>query len=216
MSALWLYAICRGSGHAPSFSGPSGEALRLVEAAGLAAVVGKAVALGASMPVLKRYDAVQRALAREFDATLPARFATHIEDEAEAAFILAARAASLHPALRRVRGRAQMTLRTVCASGSMPPPPAAPRAGSGTAYLQARATAHERDRAMTSLEPVMAAVGRWVSAERFERRGAVASLFQLVPVADTDAYAAAARVAAEKARVRVLVTGPYPAYAFAP
>jgi len=216
MSALWLYAICRGAGHAPSFSGPAGEDLRLVEAAGLAAVVGKAVALGASMPVLKRYDAVQRALTREFDATLPARFATHIQDEAEAAFILEARAASLLAALRRVRGRAQMTLRTVCGAGPIPPLQGASRATSGAAYLRVRAAAVEGDRAMENFEPVVAAVRRWVSAERFERRGAVASLFHLVPVGDTEAYAAAARLAAGEARVSVLVTGPYPAYAFAP
>jgi gas vesicle protein GvpL/GvpF len=214
LSAVWLYAICRCTGHAPSFSGPAGEHLRLVEAAGLAAVVGKAIARGASLPALKRYDALQRALARQCDAMLPARFGTHIQDETEAAFILEARAASLRLALRRVRGCSQMTLRTVC--GTDPLPPAASRASSGASYLRARASAAQRDRAMACFEPVAAAVGRWVSAERFERRGAVASLFQLVPVDATEAYAAAARQAAEEARVSVLVTGPYPAYAFAP
>ena len=48
-----------------------------------------------------------------------------------------------------------------------------------------------------------------------EKRQGVASIYHLVPRGSTDRYREAIQRAAADARVRIVVTGPWPAYAFA-
>ena len=61
---------------------------------------------------------------------------------------------------------------------------------------------------------LLAAVARWVRAERVERSGDIASVYHLIPRGAVDAYVRAALGAAQAEGVRVVVTGPFPAYAF--
>jgi len=215
--ALLVYAICSPPRQRVRLAGIAGEPLALVRAAGLAAVAGElARAPRVSVAALRRYDAVLRALGLEVPAVLPARFGTCMGSVEEIAFVLQAREASLRPALRVVRGRVQMTLRSVRAGVEQDARAAgdAVDRGSGQAYLRSLAAQASRSRELPALAPVVAAVGRWVRAERVERSGQVASVYHLVPRAAADAYARAARRAAEGGDLPVVVTGPFPAYAF--
>jgi len=67
---------------------------------------------------LRRYDAVMRLLAARFPSLLPARFSTSFDDTDELSFVLRSRQDSLRRALAHVRGRVQMTVRIVEASGA--------------------------------------------------------------------------------------------------
>ena len=129
---------------------------------------------------------------------------------------LRARDASLRAALREVRGRVQMTLRSVDPdSASVAPPGGRPTdRGSGLAYLRSRAAEAARSREVRALGPVLSAVTRWVRAERVARSGTVASVYHLIPRGSVQAYANAAQRAAEAAGVPMMLTGPFPAYAF--
>jgi hypothetical protein len=85
------------------------------------------------------------------------------------------------------------------------------RPASGRAYLKARAAAQ----AVPELEPLRAAVRRWVKSERVERHGGIASVYHLVPRGSVAAYRRAMTAAAHAAGVRMVVTGPFAPYAFA-
>ncbi len=213
---LLVYAICSPPRQRLRLDGIAGEPLAIVRAAGLAAVAGElARAPRVSVAALRRYDAVLRELAMELPAVLPARFGTCMGSAEEIAFVLKAREASLRTALRAVRGRVQMTLRSVRADAG---PDALPAAevdrGSGRAYLRSLAAQASRSRDVPTLAPVIAAVGRWVRAERVERSGQVASVYHLIPRSAVESYARAAHRAAEDSGIPVVVTGPFPAYAF--
>ena len=86
---------------------------------------------------------------------------------------------------------------------------------SGTAYLQGRAEAVARANEIPGFEPVRDAVRRWVRDERVERRGAIASVYHLIPRTAADGYRRAIGRAAAGGGLRVVVSGPWPAYAFA-
>jgi hypothetical protein len=67
-------------------------------------------------------------------------------------------------------------------------------------------------------EPLRAAVKKWVRAERSERqdRGRLAgSLYHLVPRGAAPAYRASLQRAASAADVTLVISGPWPPYAFA-
>jgi hypothetical protein len=80
----------------------------------------------------------------------------------------------------------------------------------GTAYLKARAA--ERD--VPEFAPVRAVVRRWVRDERVEKRGRLASVYHLVPRGAAPAYRRALEAAAAAAGLRIVVSGPWPPYAF--
>jgi hypothetical protein len=85
---------------------------------------------------------------------------------------------------------------------------------SGTEYLKARAAAAASAHEIAGFAPVRAAVRRWVRDERVERRGTVASVYHLIPRAQTVKYRRALEYAAREAGLRVMVSGPWPPYAF--
>ena len=67
-------------------------------------------------------------------------------------------------------------------------------------------------------EPLRTAVARWVRAERVERhdRGRLAgSLYHLIPRGSAAAYRRAVERAALDERLTIVVSGPWPPYAFA-
>jgi hypothetical protein len=175
--------------------------LRLVTAGRLAAVVASGRRRVATPRNLVAYDRTIRRLADRAPAILPARFNTIVNDEEEIATVLRERRARLSSALRQVRGRVQMTVRVpvgrVAAAGRP----------TGTAYLHARR--------IPELDPLRRAVARWVREERLEPRAGLASLYHLVPIGAIDAYREALVTAADAAGLRLVVSGPYPPYAFA-
>jgi len=211
--ALLVYAVCRPPGKRMQLAGIAGEPLEIVRAADLAAVTGeRRRAPRPTVAAMRRYDAVQRALADQLPAVLPARFGTCMGSVEELAFVLRARDASLRAALREVRGRVQMTLRSADAETARGAP--ATDRGSGLAYLRSRAAGAARSREVPALAPVLSAVTRWVRAERVVRYGQVASVYHLIPRGSVQAYANAAQQAADATGVRMVLTGPFPAYAF--
>ena len=91
------------------------------------------------------------------------------------------------------------------------PDRARPTYTSGAEYLRSRA----REQAVPELDPIRPAIRKWIRDERVERRGGVASVYHLVPRQSAAAYRAALSRAGKEHGTRVLVTGPWPAYAFA-
>ena len=69
-----------------------------------------------------------------------------------------------------------------------------------------------------AVEPLRAALGPFVRAERLDRHDGplVASVYHLVPRGESAAYLAALEAAAPKSALRVSASGPWPPYAFGP
>jgi hypothetical protein len=180
---------------------------------------------------LKRYDAAVRRLMETHGSVLPARYGTCAATLEELAATTLERREALRRALRLVRHRVQMTVRvfgpgsdrgrTGVRPGSDPgPTPVRPRseyeygATQGRQFLQRRAAELQ----IPGAEPLRAAVKKWVRAERTERhdRGRLAgSMYHLVPRGAAPAYRSALQRAAIAADVTIVVSGPWPPYAFA-
>jgi Gas vesicle synthesis protein GvpL/GvpF len=185
--------------------------------------VGKIFAVGerrARAPELSESElrfqhAVVVHIAGRVPAVLPAQFGALVDDKALDS-ILRQRESTIREAMTLVRGRVQMTLRTVArvrqsteenvgsASGRTGPV-------SGKQYLERR-----RGEASTQLparvEKLVARAARCVAAERREatRAGTIA-VYHLVEKSDVDAY----REALDDLR-GVTVSGPWPPFAFVP
>jgi hypothetical protein len=213
---LWVYALTAGAERV-SARGLAGERLRVYRQGPIAAVAGHLSRVPEASPeVLRLYDGAMRRLAESLPAVLPVRFGTRFEDPAELAYVLRSRGPSLARLLTHVRNRVQMTVRLIAEPEAVEPSRAiAPHDRSGAAYLRARAEAAARDRDITGFDAVRGAVQRWLRDERVERHGAVVSVYHLIPRTSADRYRRAiARAAASSGR-HVVVSGPWPAYAFA-
>jgi hypothetical protein len=216
-----VYALIASSSRVVG-SGINGERLRAVTTGGIVALVGELRrAPKPTMTNLRRYATVIEKAAAQTPAILPVRFGTGMADLDEVTFILQSRQDALRRRLRAVRGRSQMTIRVVL-GGSGSDPGDNPLLGSdpgdqsaqGTQYLQQRAITAARAREIPGFAPIRAAVKRWVKDERVEKRAGVATVNHLIPRSSVGAYRSAVERAAERAGLRVLVTGPFPPYAF--
>jgi hypothetical protein len=165
-----------------------------------------------SPSTLRRYDRVMRELATRFPAMLPARFGTCVSED-ELRFILSSRRIALRRALSGVRGRVQMTVRVVTGTRTPERTPATSGA-TGRDYLMARAREAATARAVPGFEPVRSAVARWVRDERVEHRAGVSSVYHLIPRASIASYRKALQASAAAAGIRLVVSGPWPPYAF--
>lgn len=199
---IGLYAIVSAAPEPPVGT------LRAVRAGSLVALVGAPP--GPPTPdSLRAYDAAVRQIASAVDACLPARYGAHAADEAALVRELRDREDAFASALGLVRGREQMTLRIHGDAPSKPPPGAG---GPGTRYLAQRRHAQT----LPELDPLREALRPFVHAERLDRaHGLFASLYHLI---DRGASAAYARAAGD-ARLdglRVVVSGPWPAWCFTP
>ena len=226
---LWVYAIVAPPVPRIAATGLVGERLRAIRMGRIAAIAGEVPRPPKpTVKNLRRYAAVIDAIAQRASAIIPARFGTSMIDVDELTFVLRSRQDTLRRRLRAVRGRVQMTLRLVLESESGD---AALRSQSqvtsrsrvrvpyaatqGTQYLHERAAVAARAREIPGFEPIRDAVKRWVKDERVEKRAGVATVNHLIPRASAVAYRGAAERAAQRADVRLNVTGPYPPYAFA-
>lgn len=188
--------------------------------------MGKVAVPPAVDPVsLRAHDAVVRRMAATVDAVLPARFGTLVADEEELDRLLAFRATELTEAIELVAGREQMTLRVFRVgrtAGKAAPARVRARAGTGagTAYLAARMAADRRARSAPEIAWLRPVLRDLVAAERIERHRAgslVASVYHLIARGQSSAYLAAVEEASRRRRaVRVVPSGPWPPYAFAP
>lgn len=229
--SVCIYAIVgRGIGRLPS-TGIAGERLRRLRVGAVEAIVGNVNKIPRpSGSNLRRYDQVLTSLWRRTPALLPVRFGTVLHDQSELELILDVRQDTLRQQLKVVRNRAQMTVRILRGSGigdqgpveathrfanSDPRPPIPGPRSRGRSYLRARAGDAQRAREVAEFVPLQQAVRRWVRAERVEKRGNLATIYHLVPRSAVDRYRRAIEDAAAQAGVRLLLSGPWPAYAFA-
>jgi hypothetical protein len=137
--------------------------------------------------------------------------------------VVGERREALTAALALVAGREQMTLRVFGESpGAAPAPRRASRARgagrAGTRYLRERRAAAERARAVPEIDWLRPALSRFVRAERTERHARpplLASVHHLIPRGRAGAYLAAVdRALRSSPVVRVIASGPWPAWAF--
>jgi len=209
---LCVYAIASDN-RVPSISG---IALRAIGTGRVWAIVAPARRAPDPTPTrLRRYHRIVTAIADHSAATLPARFGTII-DEAELMVVLRSRKPALTSALRHVRGHVQMTMRVLDIGGA-PALASTQRQGaapqSGRDYLHQRAAA-TNSRQIPGFAPVRDALGRWVRDEHVDRTQDVASVYHLVRRSAVNAYLRAAGGAISESGLRVVVSGPFPPYAF--
>lgn len=215
--SLLVYALAGRGARRPDVPGIVGERLQTIALGALDAVVGEVAA--APRPTgrnLRRYDRLLTALWRRYPALLPARFGTVLRDRTELELTVRARQRTLCRQLTIVRNRAQMTVRLVPGSGIRDPGPARRRRdpSRGRRYLEARARAARLDH-VPEVATLRRAVRRWVRAERADARAGVATIYHLVPRSAAARYRKTVERAAASAQLRLQVSGPWPAYAFA-
>jgi gas vesicle protein GvpL/GvpF len=203
---IGLYAIAQG---APQGTvGARGEPLRIAVRGALEAVYGDAPP-PLSAEALYAHEAAVRRIADAADACLPARFGASAEDETALSAALATREAELLEALLLVRGREQMTLRVHGAPAFLPA-----ASGPGTRYLEERRRASK----LPELEPLRSALSGLVRTERVEPHaepGLLASVYHLIDRGDAARYRRIVE-ATELDGLRVNLSGPWPAWSFAP
>jgi hypothetical protein len=220
---LYIYAVAFAGIEpaGPLGTGIGDEPLAIIAVGGLAAVAGSLPAApSADAETLRRQDAVVRRLAGFFPALLPVRFGETAADVATLTARLAPRESELMVALQLVRGCVQMTLRVFGDPDPAPEPVPATAGGPGARYLEARRQEQEKSRSLPEIGALTTALRPLLRAERIERHAAgplLGTAYHLVPREGTAAYLAAV----EKARGRIgerriVATGPWPPYAFAP
>ncbi len=222
MSDVYVYALLGQAPRPGAGAGLREEPLRVVRVGDVVAAVGDMTERPAvSEATLRAHDAVVRRLADAVDAILPVRFGSLLS-ESSLNDLLAARAAELREALALVAGREQMTLRVLgdaparadAAPDDVPPEDLGP----GARYLAARRAEWRQAREAPELAPLRPALQPLVRAERVTRHDApplLASVYHLVDRGAAAAYQAAIDDATLDS-VRVVATGPWPPYAFAP
>lgn len=165
---------------------------------------------------LRSQHDVAVALARRFDAILPARFGAAL-DSLELERVVKARRRRIQRAFDAVRGRGQMTVRLFGAEAPSQGP--ARRPHSGTLYLQSRRQAARVPLPASALA-IRRAVRPLVERERVDAgRGQIrATLHHLIARGRAAEYRALVKRAIEKHPFEdhVVVSGPWPPFAFAP
>jgi len=209
--SVCVYALSAGGVGRLALTGVTGERLRRIRVGAVEAVVGDVARRPRPTEAnLRRYDRILTSLWARTPALLPVRFGAVLPDRADLERVLEARHDTLSQRLASVRNRAQMTVRILPGTKDPRSPIPDPRS-SGTSYLRARARASD----VPEFARVRPALRRWVRAERVETRGNVATMYHLVPRSGVQPYRRAIARAARQADVRLLVSGPWPAYAFA-
>jgi hypothetical protein len=209
--ALYVYALVEPG--LPRTFRLLGHGLHVLHMSGVGVVVERRRSRGAPEPeTLKRQHELVVELDRRAGALLPARFGSLISRGALTALI-ATHADAILEALARVRGRRQMTLRVFGAIESREP--AASTASSGTEYLARR---RERAHAVPDEVRTIRDVIGDVAAERVAAGpSGIVAVYHLVPSRDIAAYRRkASTLQGILAPRQVTVSGPWPAFAFAP
>jgi hypothetical protein len=226
MSPLYLYGLVKAPPSGSLGAGLAGEPLGLFSVGGLHAVIGEVAARPAVTPAtLSFHDEVVRRLSSLAPALLPARFGECLADERALSEALLPQADRFASALALVEGCVQMTLRVFgepedSVEAAPVPEATEPEAGAGPGarYLAARRRAGfaglpELFALRQDLRPLL-------RAERIERPRVagrlLATAHDLVRREDASDYRRTVEAAAEGlAGRKLVVSGPWPAYAFA-
>jgi hypothetical protein len=214
---LYLYALAEDIERVADVTGVCGEPLVLIAQRGCTLVAGWIE----ERPVidrdsLTRQDAAVRRIHHLARAVLPVRFGTAVAD-IEAA---TRRVGMFGPAIRErfdlVRDREQMTLRAGAssASGASPTSNTSQDSGAGRRYLERLAA----QRMPMEIQPLVDALKPLSRATRVERsrRTEMVTVYQLIDRGAGAAFRDAAnRAAADVPALKVRISGPSPAYAFA-
>lgn len=209
---LYLYAIAAELGDVAELRGIQGEAVVRFSFRDALVVAGYV----ASVPtidahVLKAQDTLVRALHNRSAALLPMRFGMTIPDVAAIHAALAYE--RIEHKLQQVRGREQMTLRVIGPEKAEEP---APDKTTGTAYLLSRAKRRWPSEEMALISSGAASLVREVHVEPIHQHGVHGSVYHLIDRGRSDEYRQLiVGAAAQVPHMRVVITGPSPAYAFA-
>jgi hypothetical protein len=236
--SLCVYAIVgRPVNRRLSLIRANGARVRSVHAGATSAVV--AECQGPRSPTeraLRGHDTVVRRIARVAPAVLPVRFGTLVDSDRSLVELLDAWSEDLGRALALVDRRYQMTLRLFALAGAAPPRQRPPvrnvgNVGNvveelherdtrpGTSYLARRAREDAASQAAPELEPLREAFAPIVAAERIARhdQGAlILTAYHLIPRGAAATYRRLLRRHADALLGRVVLSGPWPPYAFAP
>ena len=211
---LYLYAIAAELGDVADLTGVQGEALTLISLERALLVAGEVDASPAiDAAALTAQDALVRQLHERAAALLPMRFGSTASTQEDARRALTALPQFLER-LAAVRGAEQMIVRVL--GEPSPRSTAIPRDGSGARYLEARAEARRAAPELLAIAAAGQPLQRNVRIEPAEEPGMIGSVYHLIDRGRADQY----RVLIEDAarlmdHVRVRVSGPSPAYAFA-
>ena len=211
---LYLYAIASELRDVADLTGIEGEALALIMLDGAVLVAGAVDASPAiDAAVLKAQDALVRALHDRAAALLPMRFGSTAAtpDKARQAITTTPQ---LLERLAAVRGAEQMIVRVLGERSRTPT--TIPTEGSGARYLEALAEARRAPPELLAIAAAGRTLQRDARIEPAAQPGMIGSIYHLIDRGRADQY----RVLIEDAargmdHVRVRVTGPSPAYAFA-
>jgi hypothetical protein len=210
---VYAYAIAEGLGDIADLVGVQGESLATVPVGDGCVVVSDIAATPPLDPnVLRQQDALVRALHDRSRALLPMRFGTVSTSRNEMLHAIDAREGLL-ARLASVRGCEQMIVRVLgtAVAGAPVETPA-----SGTDYLRARAKAHEAGPELSTLAEGLPDLARDVRIEAAGQPGVLGSVYHLIERGRAREYREAIdRLARDLPHVRVVVSGPSPAYAFA-
>ena len=211
---LYIYALAADLGGIADLRGVCGEGLQLVPVGAGVAVAGSIDAMPAvDAGTLKAQDALVRVLHERAAALLPMRFGTAMIDATAAVEAINARE-GIAEKLEKVRGCEQMIVR-VAGEVSAAPAPDVTHA-SGRAYLEARARVHAATPELSAIARAAGPLARDVRIESAQQPGLMGSVYHLIARGRGDEYRAAIETAAAAhPGVRVRITGPFPAYAFA-
>jgi hypothetical protein len=218
---LYLYAIVEGLDGVEDRRGAASEPLELLTFGHVTAVGGT---LPSTLPLdratLVAQDRVVRELHSSAAALLPMRFGAGFASNADAARALALQASTLVEALKRVRGKEQMTLRMTSVTGL--PVERSAKVGArpgatgstGREYLERRAA----EQTPPEIVPLLGALSQIQRATRVERGrtpDVIATVYQLIDRGRAGEYLDIATAAARRIEgVSVRITGPSPCYAF--
>jgi gas vesicle protein GvpL/GvpF len=218
-----VYVVALTSHHAPPFT-VEGHRIEFIEVDNVfAAIALRSTPPSVSEAELRSQHNLVTALFNQTDDLLPVRFGAWL-DRQELATVVSRQKRAIVDALHLVHGRTQMTIRFHAARRKTRPDRSSAPAETGTEYLKAR-----RDEEHWMPEEAAAlrrAVRDFVVAERTSRGserkaessdparlGQLPSLYHLI---GRDAVAAYKKAAQPFEPSGVVVTGPWPPFAFAP
>jgi hypothetical protein len=211
---LYLYAIAADLRDVADLTGIQGEALAVVMLDDAVLIAGE---VEATPPVdaaaLNAQDALVRRLHDRAAALLPMRFGSTAATQEDARRAITT-APKLLARLTAVRGAEQMIVRVLGERRQVRT--TIPTGGSGTRYLEALAEARRAPPELLAIAAAGRALQRDVRIEAAEEPGMIGSVYHLIDRGRADQYRALIEEAARgMAQVRVRVSGPSPAYAFA-
>jgi gas vesicle protein GvpL/GvpF len=215
---LYLYALAAELRDVADIHGVQREPLALVRVEDAIVIAGDVTAVPSiDAGALKAQDALVRQLHDRSAALLPMRFGT---TTADAETLLKSIDRRLLDRLAAVRHREQMIVRVVGASSATGATSATSAelgdAVTGTEYLLARAKSRQASDEMRALAAAASTIVREVRMEPANRYGVHGSIYHLIERGRADEYRTALEsIAASIPTVRVSISGPSPAYAFA-